>query len=210
MKKLLIVFALFIGVVALAACSNNTDDTGKKDTTEQKDVDLELPSTLEGLANDKKVYLTTIGQGPEYEIVSTMLSNQNTGLGLEGVVKDNALTADQVEEGSVVVIVPGASSKGLTGQFDKDSEEARANAFSNRAAKGEIEIIVIHNGGEGRRGALSDTMITNSSKEAAVLLVLQSGNSDGFFDTLSDTNAVAVYYYTSNSKLIAPLRQLFE
>ncbi len=213
MKKLFIAFALIISVFALSSCTETEETSEQTSTTEEaSNVDLALDASLESIGKDKKVYVTTIGQGPEFEIVYTMLTSATSGVGLDeaDVTKDKALTADQVDADSVVIIVPGASSKGLTGQFDKDSEEARANEFATRAANDEITLIMIHNGGEGRRGDLSDTMIENSSKDAEVMLVLESGNMDGFFDTLSSDHNVPVYYFSSNVKFVPALKQIFE
>ncbi|MDD3957581.1 MAG: DUF6305 family protein [Candidatus Izemoplasmatales bacterium] len=173
-----------------------------------------LPAEYSNMIEGRKVYLTTIGQTADIDTVFNIMLNiygydQDA---LEAVVtRNNMLTAASVEAGSLVIIVPGASSKGMgAAGTNQTIELQRASAFSSRAAAGEIDIVVVHTGGSVRRGVESDPLITASSTQAEFLLVVESANFDGFFDDIHTTYDVAVYLYSITAHLLPPFRQMFD
>jgi hypothetical protein len=173
-----------------------------------------LPAQYSNMIEGRNVYLTTIGQTADIDTVYNIMLNiygydQDA---LDAVVtRNNMLTAASVEPGSLVIIVPGASSKGMgAAGTNQTIEQQRATAFSSRAAAGEITVIVVHTGGNVRRGVESDPLITASSTQAEFLLVVESANFDGFFDDLGTTYDVAVYLYSITAHLLPPFRQMFD
>ncbi len=218
MKKFLLSFLMLTLVFFAAACGEDETTTPEKTTTpdattpEDDPLDQELAGAFEDLAVGKEAYITTIGQGEELDIIWAVMESvfddaeerNNT------IVNDDLLEPATVEEGAIVFLVVGASSKGMgDAGVDQSAEIARANAFSARAEAGEITLVLIHSGGMTRRGTLSDPMIEAAASDAALMLVLISGNEDAFFNDLSDTTDVPLYLYTNNPALIPPLKQLF-
>lgn len=175
-------------------------------------VDSELPAKFNDLAKDKKVYLTSLGQAGDLSTLNTLLSrfvynSAEASEYNEKVKMVNILTAGEVEDGSIVVLVPGASTKGLgAAGTNLAAEKARAEAFAAKAKDGKITVIVAHIGGEARRGNDTDPLITAAVDGAALVLAVESGNFDGFFDGISNDD---VYYFSQAAKLSEPFKQIF-
>jgi len=183
-------------------------------TTEYVNLNQPLAQEFENAIEGKHVYLTTIGQTADMDTVYNILefyvyATAPTELAVD-VTMDNLLMASEVPAGSIVIIVPGASSKGMgAAGTDQAAEQARAVAFSARAAAEEITVFVVHTGGSQRRGVESDPLITASSTSASLMLVIDTANSDGFFDGLAETYDTPVYYYSTATLLVPPFRQIF-
>lgn len=171
-----------------------------------------IDESFHNLVEDKKVYVTSIGQAGDLATVSTLLSRfvyttEEAAEFEEKVTVEAMLTANQVEEGSIVILVPGASDKGLgAAGTNLNNEKARAEAFNQRAKAGEITVIVVHNGGEPRRGESTDPLIHASVSDAAIVLVVETANFDGFFDNLEND---FVYLYASVQDLADPFKLIF-
>lgn len=184
------------------------EETGNGD-----DVDLVLPNNFNGLANDKPVYITSIGQSGDLATLNTLLGHFVFGRENEAEfnaqVKNNSmLTAGEVPTGSIVILVPGASNKGLgAAGTNLANEKARAEAFNARAAAGEITVIVVHIGGEARRGSDTDPLITASVSDASIVMIEVSGNGDNFFTNLNLDN---LYVYSTAQKMTDPFKQVFD
>jgi hypothetical protein len=183
-------------------------------TTEYVNLNQPLAAEFENVVEGKHVYLTTIGQTADmdtvFNIISMVYGTEFAELAAE-VTMDNMLTAAEVPAGSIVIIVPGASSKGMgAAGTNQTLEQARAIAFSTRAAAEEITVFVVHTGGSQRRGVESDPLITASSTAASLLMVIDTANYDNFFDNLADTYDVPVYYYSAAVSLVPPFRQIFD
>ncbi len=217
MKKLTMLLMATLFIFGLAACGgdDNGDDNGNDNGDNGNDVVLDqaLEAAFEGIGTDRPVYLTTIGQTEDVDILWNVFGQvfDNTDERNETVTRDSLLVAADVEAGALVLIAPGASSKGMgAAGVDQASEIARANAFTARAANEEITVILIHSGGMQRRGTLSDPMIEAVASEAALMLVLNSGNDDLFFNGLHDTLGAPLYLFSNNPSLVDPLKQLFD
>ena len=82
--------------------------------------------------------------------------------------------------------VVGGSSKGLgAAGIDKEQEIDRVKGLLDAAKSSGMKILVMHVGGEGRRGALSDAFIEVAVPYADALIVVDGGNEDGLFDRLA-------------------------
>ena len=213
MKKLLMVLMATLFVMGLVACGGDDNDNGDNgDNGNDVVLDQALDSVFESLGTDRPVYLTTIGQTEDVDILWNVFGQvfDSTTERNETITRDSVLEPSDVAAGSLVIIAPGASSKGMgAAGVDQASEIARANAFAARAAAEEITVILIHSGGMQRRGTLSDPMIEAVAAEAVLMLVLNSGNDDNFFNGLHDTLGAPLYLYSNNPSLVAPLKQLF-
>jgi hypothetical protein len=144
---------------------------------------LIVPAAASAQASfDKPALLTSIGQSSDVAIVKVMLNTQ-AKLGLD--VKPLAQPADLAGVKTLVVVV-GASTKGLgAAGIDMDKEIARTKALF-KAAKGQgTKIVVMHTGGEARRGKTSNDLIQLVVPEADYVVVVASGNKDKVFQTLA-------------------------
>lgn len=213
MKKLLKTVAILsLSFVALVGCggestSNNTSSSTNT-SIPTSELDKALSAEFVGIAKDQKVYLTTIGQNADFETVYNVL--ESIGVPSNKIEKEKALVASNVPQGGIVIVVPGASTKGMgSAGTNQKAELARAEAFEKQAAESKITLICIHTGGSARRGTDSDPIITASGKSADLMIVVNSGNSDQFFTNLSSNNKVPLYLYSAAGKIASPLKQLF-
>jgi len=175
-------------------------------------IDSTLPEKFNDLAKDKKVYLTSLGQAGDLSTLNTLLSrfvysSNEAAEYSEKVTMENVLSASEVEDGSIVILVPGASTKGLgAAGTNLAAEKLRAEAFAAKAKDGKITVIVAHIGGEARRGNDTDPLITAAVDGAALVMAVESGNFDGFFDGINNND---VYYFSQAAKLSEPFKQIF-
>ena len=153
-----------VGAVALAALSAGTTGMG-----------AEVTFARPGL-------ITAIGQSADVNIVKVLLNTQ-LKLGLE--FKPLAQVGDLAGMKTVVMVV-GASAKGLgAAGLDMDKELARARALLQVARAQGAQVLVMHTGGESRRGKTSNDLIEVVVPDAAYVVVVASGNKDKLFQALA-------------------------
>ncbi len=221
MKKLFAFFVCAICALMLFACNktddkkdlynnnNNNNNTGE----ETADYDKALDAKYKGLAKDKKIYLTTIGQA-DVDKVQSFFDDLEMEDGTDYVKKNN-LTADEVEDGAVVFMVIGTSGKGLgSAGTDLNKEKNRANAFVEKEG---ITLVVFHVGGYGRRGDTTDPIIDIVAPKAKVLLIVngadENGNTadyDGKFAKIAKDNNIDLYKFSKTSKMISAVKTLLD
>jgi hypothetical protein len=126
--------------------------------------------------------ITSAGQSSDVAIVKVMLNTQ-LKLGLD--YKPLAQPADLAGMKTLVVSV-GASTKGLgAAGLDMDKEIARTTALVKAAKAAGIRILVMHTGGEARRGKTSNDLIQIVAPEADYIVVVAAGNKDKLFNKLA-------------------------
>lgn len=204
--KKLLTSVLLLG--ALTSCGG-VETSSEESTTPTQDVVEEnraLDASLVGIAEGKTSYLTTVGQA-DADIVNNVF--KKAGLGT-AYTNNNMLSASDVEDGAVVLLTLGASSKGLgAAGVDEKHEEARAAEFAAAAAQGKFTLILFHVGGTPRRGASSDPIIEAAFPGAKACFVVSTGNADGFFTNLASTNNVDLYAIAKSVDLVNYAKGLY-
>ncbi|MFA6890003.1 MAG: DUF6305 family protein [Bacilli bacterium] len=203
MKKLWILLSVLVLSFIVVGCKPNEEE--EEDPT-AKDIDIVLATTWQDELQAKTVYLTTCGQA-DIDIIRNVM--MMAGILDTAYTQDNMLTAAEVEDDSVVILVVGTSGKGLgAAGTNVTAENTRAEAFATKANSGKIELIVVHIGGTDRRGELSDTIIGSALAGSDLTFVVITGDADDFFtDHASD--AAPLYLFSTASKLVAPFKVLF-
>lgn len=220
MKKILLTLLAVVMVLALTltvvACNPAEEPT--PDDKNNLPIDQAISETsLKDIAKDKKLYLTSIGQS-DIDVARNLLA----AVGLVETTADaegdfetkDLLTASEVEEGAVVFVVVGASTKGLGGAgTDINKETTRANEFATAASEGKLTIISLHLGKQARRGDLSDGIIEIVEKASAVMLISDDGegtggNYDGLMGNIAKENNIPAYCYSKATGMVAPLKYL--
>ena len=220
MKKILLTLLAVVMVLALTltvvAC--NPTEEEKPDDKNNLPIDQAISeASLKDIAKDKKLYLTSIGQS-DIDVARNLLA----AVGLVETTQEEAgdfetkdlLTASEVEEGAVVFVVVGASTKGLGGAgTDINKETTRANEFAAAVKEGKLTIISLHLGKQARRGDLSDGIIEIVEKASAVMLISDDGegtggNYDGFMGNIAKVNSIPAYCYSKATGMVAPLKYL--
>ena len=212
MKKTLLVLTLLVGLLfGLAGCDKTPEENENDDPSNGQDeivLDQTLDAKFNGLLKDKKIYLTSAGQA-DLPIVENILS----GAGLvvdEDYTSDNLLKASTVEDGAAVIIVLGASGKGLGAAGTNVNEEvARVKDFGLKAKDGKITVIVVHIGRAERTGAQSDPIIKEAIPIAKVALVVDTETANDVFDNAAKDQEVELMYFSKSTALIPPIKALF-
>ena len=151
--------------------------------------------------------ITSVGQSSDIAIVKVLLNTQ-LKLGLD--YKPLAQPADLAGMKTMVVVV-GASTKGLgAAGLDLAKEMERATALVKAAKAGGAKILVMHTGGEARRGKTSNDVISLVVPDADAVVVVAAGNKDKLFNTLAAKNNVPVIEVEKMADAGAAVKSLFK
>ncbi len=127
------------------------------------------------------IALTTIGQSPDAVMVKVLLKRLGLNATYEPLLKAEALGAEKV-----LIAVVGGSTKGLgAAGINAEDEKARAVSLLEAAKAKNLHILVMHVGGEGRRGSLSDMFIQTAVPYGEEIILVQGANADGIFTKLA-------------------------
>jgi len=126
--------------------------------------------------------ITSIGQSSDIAVIKVLLNNKMK-LGLDA--KPLAQVADLASVKSLILIV-GASTKGLgAAGLNVDQETERTKALLKAAKERGTQILVMHTGGEARRGKTTNDLINLVIPEAGYVVVVAGGNKDKLFQSLA-------------------------
>jgi hypothetical protein len=144
---------------------------------------------LSGAQFDQPLLITCIGQSADGQMVRVLA--QRNGLNFN---YDSLADAAAVGSYRTLVLVVGGSSKGLgAAGINPDQEEQRAQALIAAARSSGAAILVMHVGGEARRGDLTDRFIRATAPQAGYLIVVADGNMDNIFSQIAGENIPVDY-----------------
>ncbi len=150
------------------------------------------------------VVLTPFGQSPDAMMIRVVLKK----LGVDGRL-EKILQADGLQEEKILITVVAGSSKGLgEAGIDKDAEIARMKEVSQAAKAKGMKVLVMHIGGKGRRGTLTDIFIIEAVPMADKLIVVEGGDYDGLFTGLVEGTGLEITTAPSVRGTTEPLRQV--
>lgn len=132
-------------------------------------------------------------------------------------------TIEELEGFATLIVVLGASSKGLgAAGVDVDGEIAWATELLSAAQSMGIQVIGMHIEGGARRGSSSDLIISTFAPQVDHLIVKGSqpgvewtadesadGNPDGLFTTLAEENEIPITYIDTTLGAVDVLIELF-
>ena len=157
-----------------------------------------------GTALAADVVLTPFGQSPDAMMVKVVLKKLGVMARLEKI-----LEADGLENEKVLITVVAGSSKGLgEAGIDKDAEIVRMKAVADAAKAKGMKVLVMHIGGKGRRGTLTDIFIVEAVPMADSLIVVEGGNYDGLFTQLTEGTDLTITPAESVRGTSDPLKQV--
>ena len=150
------------------------------------------------------VVLTPFGQSPDAMMVKVVLKK----LGVESRL-EKLLQADGLQDEKVLITVVAGSSKGLgEAGIDKDAEIARMKDVAEAAKAKGMKVLVMHIGGKGRRGTLTDMFIVEAVPLADKLIVVEGGDYDGLFTGLVEGTDLEILPAKSVRETGEPLQQV--
>ena len=163
---------------------------------------LIIALVLAASANAGEVALTSIGQSSDAMMVRVLMKSLGITPDYDTLMQPSALLNQKV-----FVAVIGGSSKGLgAASINKEDEVKRGDALFKAAQKKKMKIVVMHVGGEGRRGALTDLFIYSSVPYANTLILVDGANKDGIFDKLTKPKNIPVEIAANISAAKEPLK----
>lgn len=185
-KKFLLVLALsFLISLVCFATKNKGDDLPQ----------FELPNLI-----------TSVGQSADVQMASVLAKRA----GLDSVLKKTA-TLQDLEGVKTLTLVLGASLKGLgAAGIDVDQEKERVRTLIAEAKKRDIPLLYLHLGGEARRGQLTDQLITEFLPFSQMVIIVKSGNFDGFFSKICDEKNIPLVEVEKTVDALTPLKKAFQ
>jgi hypothetical protein len=136
---------------------------------------------LSGPIFDQPVLITCIGQSADGQMVRVLAERVKLDHKY-----DPAADASAMSSYKTLVLVLGGSSKGLGAAGIKPAqEEARGQALVAAAKGGGAKIMVMHVGGEARRGELTDPSIKSMAPAADYIIVVADGDKDKIFEQVA-------------------------
>jgi len=151
------------------------------------------------------ILITAAGQGPDATMVKIL--SQKAGL---KYTFDKLAKPDKLKDHTTLVLVTGASSKGLgAANIDKDQEFSRVEELIKVAKETKMKIITMHIGGPSRRGKLSDDFNKIAAVNADCVIIEKSGNEDKFFSKIATEKKIPIYLIDKKLDAIGILKQIF-
>ena len=151
------------------------------------------------------VSITSLGQSPG-ALMAKVLAQK---AGLE-FYHDSKLEPDALEGTGTLLIVLGASSKGLgAAGIDVEDEITRGHALLNKARELGIPVIMMHIEGSARRGKMSDRLIREFIPLADYVVVKANGNADGLFTELTLSHDLPLRIVEKTAQVAGVLKDLF-
>lgn len=151
------------------------------------------------------VLITSIGQSADVSMLDALMKK----IGADYVFNATA-SAEEVAGYKTIILVSGASSKGLgAAGISQEDEVARAEAIVQATKDNGITVIVAHLGGSARRGTLSDQFNDLALSCASYVMVVEEGNDDGKFTDAATDAGVPITLLYSIADALTPLQEIF-
>ena len=148
-----------------------------------------VPGWSQEYSAEAPVMITTAGQSADGLMGKILVQKAGVEFTFDKLVQPEGLAGHRT-----LLVVSGGSTKGLgAAKIDKSEEITRVNGLIDRAEKTNMAVIVMHLGGKARRGALSDEFNTLSANRADCLVVVETGNDDGFFSDIAKDKEIPLF-----------------
>jgi hypothetical protein len=154
---------------------------------------------------EQPLLITSAGQNAEVQIAAVLAKRAGLDYSLSKLA-----APEDLEGAKTLVLVLGASLKGLgAAGLDMDKERTRVLGLTAAAQKKGIPILCLHLGGEARRGQQTDDLISEILPLAKMLIIVKSGNGDGFFTGLCRPHNIPLIEVEKTVEAQTPLQKAF-
>ncbi len=166
------------------------------------------------------ISITLIAQAPKFEqpvLISS--AGQSADVALAGILFKklkldykaiNLAKETDLNGIKTLVIVPGFSSKGLgAAGISREDEMRRVKELLNSAKKRKIKIVMLHIGGNARRGNQSDDFNKLAAESSSYMIVVSQGNEDKFFSRISSDKKIPIELVDKIAQASEPIEKLF-
>lgn len=216
-KVLTILIAALVLSIVLTACAG----TNGESNSNGNEADISHVSDGPKTSKEKKVHyengeftavdtssviITSIGQSADVSMLDAIMKNTPVEYTFEKLAD-----ADLIKNYKTIIIAVGASAKGLgAAGISAEDELARANKIIDVVKQDDSKkVILVHLGGQARRGTLSDGFIEVLLEIADYMIVVEEGNFDGIFTDYAAKNNVPIALVFNISDALTPLQKLF-
>lgn len=147
------------------------------------------PAPLWGQPFEPPLLIVSAGQSPDIQLAAVLARRA----GIEHTLNPTATARDLVGARTLALVI-GASLKGLgAAGVDLDKEKGRIQTLLAEAQRKQIPVLVLHLGGEQRRGELTDELITAFLPGARWALILESSDRDGLFTRICREKGIPLH-----------------
>lgn len=155
--------------------------------------------------NAADVAITSVGQSTDGMMVVTLMKKMKIEHDYDALMVPEAVSGKKA-----LIVVVGGSLKGLgAANTSREREKTRGKDIIIAAKKKNVKVIIMHVGGQGRRGNFSDMLINTVTNSGDRIIVVKDGNADKLFDRLKAPDVKLVE--TDNIlEAAAPLRDALE
>ena len=159
---------------------------------------------FDSMALAATIALTSAGQSPDAMMVKVILKKMNVEADF-----DMALKPDAIKDHKALIIVVGGSSKGLgAAGIDQDQEKTRVEKILSIAKDRGLKVLVMHVGGDSRRGILTDAFLEITAPQADRIIYVTGANNDGYFTKIAEEKKIPVEESESIQSLDIPLKKV--
>lgn len=150
-------------------------------------------------------YITSAGQTSDAAIVKVLANTKlKLSFGYDIAAKPQAIAGIKT-----LVLVLGASNKGLgAAGLSLEQDMERVKSLIAEAKKQGAKIIAMHTGGTARRGEASNHVIALCVPLSDAVIVVEGGNTDGFFTGLCEKAGVPLIEAASIAEAGSVLKSL--
>ncbi len=135
-----------------------------------------------------EILITSIGQSADARMINVLATRHEIA-----TVYEQIAPPEIIKDFKIVIAVVGGSSKGLgAAGIDQDDEIARTKELLQEIKNREVNLLVMHVGGEARRGVLSDAFLNEVVPYADHLIIVESGNMDDYFTNMSKEKEISL------------------
>jgi len=215
MKKYRILAAVLGMGMILSACGSEAQNTTQPATvapatvaeaTAAAEAGEKQAASAEDFKAEGPVLITSAGQSADFEMIKVMFDKNEIGYSADSVV-----TEADLGDCKTLVVAIGGSSKGLgAAGIDADAELERVKKLLAAADEKGITIIAAHIGGSGRRGKLGDRYIEPTVSMSDYTIVVEAGNEDGLFTTLTEQYGIPLTSVANMTDVIPVIGKIFE
>jgi hypothetical protein len=152
------------------------------------------------------ILVTAAGQSVDIKLAGVLLKRLDIPFD-----SNPTATAVDLEGHKTLLVVPGYSSKGLgAAGVSRDDELKRVKDLLAAAAEAKIPVLMMHLGGNARRGVQSDDFNALAAKAANLAIVVAQGDEDGFFTDLCGQAQVPLTVVPIIADAMKPLGEAFK
>ncbi|HBX23073.1 MAG TPA: hypothetical protein DEF34_05510 [Desulfotomaculum sp.] len=154
----------------------------------------------------KKVLVTPAGQSSDGLIVAGMMRELN----VSHAYRNTARGEDVTQWYESVVLVLGHSDTGLRkAELTSEEEMERIQGLISATQLKAGAVVLIHLGGQNRRGVKDDALIRRFAPQANYILVADDANNDNIFGRIADKKGIPITLTRDIGSIKAPLNSAF-